>query len=600
MAQLDDMRLVQDFALRGSEEAFTALLDRHIKLVYSVALRYVGDAQKAEDIAQSVFLLLAQKGPRLRRNTLISGWLYRAARLVAIRLRRSEMRREQREQEAVMQSINNPEADPAESPWEELAPLLDDAMDRLGEIERNAVLLRYFEGLPLAQVAAKLDLKEAAVRKQVSRALEKLRHYFAKKGVSVPVGSLAGAIERNALQPVPAGCVAAVAAVGLAKGAGASATVLGLVEATSQLLTWMKAKMTAAMAGAALLAAGTATIAVRELAQPDEPPQLTGTWRIEGEARDLVAPSSATPQMVTKFVITLAGSGGWHAQLLPSQQPSPTSEMDFDGTNLFAAERGFGGTRMMGGRQVGYSDLITLEPGPTRNLSPLLAAMWWGLLSQSVLGQEGEWSGPSFMMPEEEIPSHTRQTLSSRRMRIGLESSDLHIDEAPGRIIARDYTLRTVESGQTNGVLYPKLIRVTSLSPDNTPAAIYEVACSKVEPTEPRRSYRPEFRGPTLIRDMRQRGEMVQYVATNWASIPGNTRLASQQPDATSTHLGLRPMPLPPIRRTRSTPPPLMQVAGSSAPPPPLGRTPSATPWFMLGVAGASSWLARSLFVRLR
>ena len=210
MAQLDDMRLVQDFALRGSEEAFTALLDRHIKLVYSVALRYVGDAQKAEDIAQSVFLLLAQKGPRLRRNTLISGWLYRAARLVAIRLRRSEMRREQREQEAVMQSIKEYFETEVQLfnriPFDRVDAV---AMDRLGEIERNAVLLRYFEGLPLAQVAAKLDLKEAAVRKQVSRALEKLRHYFAKKGVSVPVGSLAGAIERNALQPVPAGCVAA-------------------------------------------------------------------------------------------------------------------------------------------------------------------------------------------------------------------------------------------------------------------------------------------------------------------------------------------------------------------------------------------------------
>jgi hypothetical protein len=47
--------------------------------------------------------------------------------------------------------------------------------------------------------------------------LDDMRQYFARKGVSVPVGSLVGAIERNALQPAPAGCVASLAAVALAK-----------------------------------------------------------------------------------------------------------------------------------------------------------------------------------------------------------------------------------------------------------------------------------------------------------------------------------------------------------------------------------------------
>src|SRR5215471_9938232 len=105
MLHSGDMELVQEYGSSGSEEAFTALVSRHINLVYSVALRGVGNPHQAEEICQAVFIILARKARRLPQGTVLSGWLYTTARLTAANYRRGETRRSQREQEAQMQSL---------------------------------------------------------------------------------------------------------------------------------------------------------------------------------------------------------------------------------------------------------------------------------------------------------------------------------------------------------------------------------------------------------------------------------------------------------------------------------------------------------------
>src|SRR5437660_12217983 len=141
MMTVDDMELLRQYSELKSEEAFAALVSRHINLVYSVALRNVGDAHQAEEITQAVFIILAKKSGSLRKGTILSGWLYQTARLTAANYRKSEIRRIYREQEAHMQSSLN-EADAAA--WAQIAPLLDDAMANLSEKDRNAVVLRFF------------------------------------------------------------------------------------------------------------------------------------------------------------------------------------------------------------------------------------------------------------------------------------------------------------------------------------------------------------------------------------------------------------------------------------------------------------------------
>ncbi len=183
MTDIPDRELLAEFARNESEAAFAELVRRHIALVHSVALRHTDNPQSAQEITQAVFIILARKAASLVRGTVLGGWLYHAARLTAANFRRAEFRRVRREQEAFMQSrIEGASPDTA---WQELAPLLDEAVAHLGAADRAAVVLRYFENKSLAEVGAALGASEDAAQKRVTRALEKLRKIFTKRGVTL-------------------------------------------------------------------------------------------------------------------------------------------------------------------------------------------------------------------------------------------------------------------------------------------------------------------------------------------------------------------------------------------------------------------------------
>src|SRR6266481_6271590 len=180
MPELDDMELLREYALRNSEEAFATLVSRHIDLVYSAALRQVGNHHQAEEITQAVFVILARKARSISPGTILPGWLFRTARLSAANHLRAEIRRTRREQEAYMQS--NP-SDNSDELWQQMAPALNDVIDSLREKDRNAIVLRFLKGKDYKEVAAALGGTEEAAQMRVSRTLEKLRKLFAKRGV---------------------------------------------------------------------------------------------------------------------------------------------------------------------------------------------------------------------------------------------------------------------------------------------------------------------------------------------------------------------------------------------------------------------------------
>ena len=265
MAEPTDIALLQDYALRNSEEAFATLVQRHIRLVYSVALRQLGNAHQAEEVTQAVFIILARKAAGFRHGTMLTSWLYQTARLTTANFLRSERRRQHREQEAHMQSEIRESH--AESAWQGLAPLLDEAMGHLGAKERNAILLRYFEGRTFSEVAVALDSNETAVQKRISRAVGKLQAFFARRGVKVSAGILIGAISANSLQAASASLTASVAAAATAKGATASSSTLALSKGTLKLMAWAKVKM-AMVIGTGVLTVGTTAITLGHLERP--------------------------------------------------------------------------------------------------------------------------------------------------------------------------------------------------------------------------------------------------------------------------------------------------------------------------------------------
>ena len=264
----DDMTLVREFAASQSEPAFAALVERHIALVHSAALRQAGDAHLAEEITQAVFIILARKAASLGSKTVLSAWLYRTTRYAAADALRARHRRQAREQEAHMQSIlNQPDTDV----WAQLAPLLDDALAELGETDRTALVLRFFENKTAREIAGALRMEEAAAQKRVARALDKLRAIFVKRGVTLTATVIAGAVAANSVQAAPVGLAVKVSVIA-AKGLAVTTSVATLVNGTLKIMTYAKLKLAAGIAAGILLTGGAVTVAISQTSSGDKLP----------------------------------------------------------------------------------------------------------------------------------------------------------------------------------------------------------------------------------------------------------------------------------------------------------------------------------------
>jgi RNA polymerase sigma factor (sigma-70 family) len=272
-----DHELLRRYAEHGAEEAFTELAQRHLDLVWAAARRITGNADLARDVAQTVFTDLARKAGTLPRETVLAGWLYRAASLAAAKQVRGEARRVLREQHAM---ATHAPAVPDSSDTraaEELQPVLDAALAELSDADRDAVVLRFLAGRSLTEVGAALGTGEDAAQKRVSRALEKLREAFRRRGVNVGGGVMAAALGLAGAEAAP---------IGVASGIGAAAlATAGTAGGTGATLLLMKAKLTLGIVG------GAAVIAALTWQQHN----LTRLTEENSALRGQLAASAATP-----------------------------------------------------------------------------------------------------------------------------------------------------------------------------------------------------------------------------------------------------------------------------------------------------------------
>ena len=194
----DSQTLLADYVQSGSDTAFRELVTRYVDLVYSTALRLVdGNQHQAEDVAQTVFVDLARSARTLSGEVKLGGWLHRHTCFVAVNSMRGERRRQSRERQAVEM---NALRDNSEVNFSLVGPILDEAINELGEADRTAILLRFFERQDFRSVGAAIGSNEDATRMRVARALEKLKELLMRHGVTTSVGALSVALSAHAVQ----------------------------------------------------------------------------------------------------------------------------------------------------------------------------------------------------------------------------------------------------------------------------------------------------------------------------------------------------------------------------------------------------------------
>jgi RNA polymerase sigma factor (sigma-70 family) len=178
---MTDWQLLQQYVNEKSESAFTRIVEKHLKLVNGVCYREIGNEQVAEDAVQVVFLLLAQKAGSISKGASLAGWLFTASRLVSRNALRHEMRRKKVEAAAALQM----EYFTPGGAWSQIDPHLNEALAALPDSDKQALLLRYFDGLSVREVANELGSTETAAKVRIWRSLQKMRRFLATKGVAV-------------------------------------------------------------------------------------------------------------------------------------------------------------------------------------------------------------------------------------------------------------------------------------------------------------------------------------------------------------------------------------------------------------------------------
>ncbi len=221
----DDFKLLERYVRNGCERSFRLLVDRHLGLVLACALRTIGDRQLAEEVAQRVFALLANKAAGVRSSAVLGAWLHRATVFEATRARRGELRRRARlEAYAKHMSTKVPIDSSQNDQWNNALPVLDEVIDHLPQSDRMMLVMRFFEGRNYREIGTLVGKSEEASRKQIKRALEKLSASLQRKGIVASVAVLTAGLTNTSKAAASATLVDSVSSAALSSTASSSTT----------------------------------------------------------------------------------------------------------------------------------------------------------------------------------------------------------------------------------------------------------------------------------------------------------------------------------------------------------------------------------------
>ena len=187
--EVPDTELLQAWVRHQRQADFTEIVRRHLGLVRGIARRQVG-TDLADDTAQMVFAILARKASGLTELRSLGSWLHRVTMLQC----RGVIRGQIRDRRSHQSAVESARLADARDPLAEMLPYLDSAVCDLPDSDRELIHLRYRDRLPFSEVARRTGRSEAALRQQAGRALEKLSGLLQRRGVGVPVATVAAGL----------------------------------------------------------------------------------------------------------------------------------------------------------------------------------------------------------------------------------------------------------------------------------------------------------------------------------------------------------------------------------------------------------------------
>ncbi|MEO6567505.1 MAG: sigma-70 family RNA polymerase sigma factor, partial [Opitutaceae bacterium] len=340
-------------------------------------------AHLAQDVTQGVFIALAKSARSLVGRPALTGWLYTTTRFTAAKVVRERARRRVREQEtyAMNELMNTARAEP---PWDELRPVLDDAMHELSDRDREAILLRHFEGRSLAEVGAVCGLSENAARMRVERALEKLRARLGARRITSTVSALAAALSTQAVSAAPMSVATATATAAAAALAGATSSM------STGIRAWFSNAKIAAVGVAVSAGAGWFWI---EASQIDaqftaQEASFNATWAREQTERRRLA------EQVAKVAATTPEATSTGVD--PAARLRAVAELMKGGA--LGAIRWSSKIPYQASDEVGIAELFALTPAETTNFRAALARTREEISAAAVGGALTHRSGADFVI----------------------------------------------------------------------------------------------------------------------------------------------------------------------------------------------------------
>ncbi len=294
---IHDRELLARLASQDADAALSQVVRRYSNLVYRAARRQVGDPAMAEDVTQAVFLLLSRRAPTLKREVILAGWLIKATRYAAKDALLAERRRHARERKAaemkreqIRESVHATHAaDAMRETFEQIRPLLDEALARLKERDRGLIALRYLEGMTVVELAKRAGESPDVIGKRLGRAMAKLREFFTRRGVEIMPSAVPMVLAQGAAEP-------GNPATNLWSQGAPSASAQSIARGAARLIGLAKLKAVAAALAIGIVVTASVGATISRLAAP--PPLKNG-----GAANSAIAdvPPGKTGKLAIRF-----------------------------------------------------------------------------------------------------------------------------------------------------------------------------------------------------------------------------------------------------------------------------------------------------------